>query len=183
MGKRAGPVLLFLLLFIWPPLMAFLLTWVGMATGCEVTGEAHCSVAGLDIGWAIEGLLNITWDFPLFGFFPVLWLVVVIVSLSVIHHRLRGCARPFLGILSIWFLPVAPSLLGYFYVARLAELGECQIGQQGVNDCWVFGVNMGDVFATATLVPWFAVAVVPASLVISLVYLMLTWLVQPRWSG
>lgn len=183
MGKRTASVLLFLLLFIWPPLMAFLLTWIGMATGCEVSGESRCSFVGLDIGWAIEGLLNLTWDFPLFGFFPVLWLVVVVVSLMLIHYQLRGCARPFWGVLSTWFLPVAPSLLGYFYVARLAELGDCQIQERGVNACLIFGVNMGDVFSTATLVPWFALAVVPVSLVISLVYWVFTWLLQPRRYG
>jgi hypothetical protein len=181
MGKRTGPVLLFLLLFIWPPLMAFLLTWVGIAMGCGM-GD-RCSVASLDVGWAIAGLLRITWHFPLFGFFPVLWLAVVLGSLILIHQRFRGCARPFLGVLSVWYLPIAPSLLGFFCVARMAELGGCQISDQGTNDCFVFGVNMGDVFLTATLVPWFALMIVPVSLVISFVYLVLTWLVRPRWSG
>ncbi len=180
MVKRIGPILLYLLLFIWPPLMAFLLTWVGITMGCAVTGSEVCTVSGLNIGWAIQGLLGFTWNFPLFGFFPVLWLVTVAVSLVLIHQRLQGCLRPFLGVLSIWYLPIIPSLLGVSCIARLAELGGCQISERGTNDCLVFGVNMGDVFSTATLVPWFSLVVLPVSLILSLLYWVLTWLIRPR---
>lgn len=176
--RRTGPVFLLLLIFVWPPLMAFLLIWVGLATNCAV--DSRCTVAGLDIGGAIATLLDLTWQFPLFGFFPVMWLVVVFVSLIFIHRRFQGCTRPLMGVLSVWYLPIAPSLLGLFCVERLALLGGCEIRDRGANDCLVFGTNMGDVFSTATLIPWFALAVVPVSLVISLGYWILTGLLRPR---
>jgi hypothetical protein len=159
--------------FVVPILMAFLLVWVGIGLGCEVSGEAapSCMAAGIDLGVEIAHLLDLTWQFPLLLFFPFGWIVSVGLVLTVIHRQLRGCLRLALALVSIGYVPLAPTVLGFLFVSRLSALGNCTINASGRSVCYVFGVDMGDQFAQAMVVPWLGLTVLPVGIVIALLYL------------
>ena len=182
MRQRKNYRLLAMLLagIIVPILTAFLLVWVGIASGCELAGEAapRCVVAGVDLGWAIARLLDLTWQLPLQFFFPFFWILAVVGILVLIHQQLRGRLRLTLALLSIGYVPLTPSVLGTLFVIRLAALGNCTINESGTSICHVFGVNMGDQFSQAMVLPWLGVVVVPIVLVMVAGYLGVWMLVR-----
>ena len=100
--------------------------------------------------------------------------------LTLIHRQLRGCLRLALALLSIGYVPLAPSLLGVLFVARLAALGDCTINEGGTSICFVFGVDMGNQFSQAMVLPWLGLMVMPMGLAIALAYMGLLMLGRPR---
>lgn len=183
MKHRTHPasILLILFIFIWPILMVFLLTLIGSTIGCQLAGPdaGPCWVGGMNLGNTIHSLMTIAWQFPLLAWFPFFWILAALGLLILIHHEIRGWLRPLLGLLSIWFLPIAPSWLASLYVARMAPLSNCTIGIQS-SPCWLFGVDMTTAFATVTLIPWLVLIVLPVSAALSISYVLLLWLVRPR---
>ena len=177
MGKSLTYALIFVLLIsvILPCLMAFLCVWVGLYSGCELAGETadQCTLIGLDLGWAIAQLIELTWNFPLLGQFPFLWVVSVLGILILIHQHFRGCLRVFLGLGSIWYVSLAPSALGILFVGRLASLAGCTIHEKGLDSCLIFGVEMSRSFSTMALLPWLTIVVVLFCGTTSLAYLAL----------
>ncbi len=177
MGKSLSYPLLIVLLIspVLPSLMAFLLVWVGLYSGCELAGQtaAQCTVMGLDTGWAIAQLVEMTWNFPLLGQFPFLWVLSVLGVLILIHTNFQGLLRLLLGLGSIWYISIAPSVLGILFVVRLTSLAGCRIHEKGLDSCLIFGVEMSHSFSTITLLPWLTTVIVLFCGATSITYLAL----------
>lgn len=182
MGKSLTLPLLILLLvsFVLPGLTAFLLVWVGLDAGCQLAGEAagQCKAMGVDLGGAIAQLVEITWHYPLLGQFPLLWLVSVLGVLILIHRHFWGGLRLFLGLSSIWYVSIAPSVLGILFVVRLASIAGCRIQERGLDSCFIFGVEMSESFSTVSLLPWLTSVVLLVCGVSSIAYLVLLKCIQ-----
>ncbi|MDY7023158.1 MAG: hypothetical protein SWJ54_17720 [Cyanobacteriota bacterium] len=168
--------------FILPITVAAFLLLVAQLSGCNFVGEqaSQCLALGLNLGDIIEKLIHFTWQFPLmfpqnFTVIPAYFATTIIVIL--IHLTLRGRSSIFWSLFCIWYIPIAPSLLGIILVSILANIGNCQVNAAGPNPCSILGVDMGEAFAGAAVIPWLILVCVGINVFISFAYMILYSLV------
>lgn len=168
--------------FILPVTLAAFLILVAQLKGCTFAGEqaSQCLALGLNLGGLIEKLIHFTWQFPLmfpqnFTVLPAYIATTIIVILT--HVTLRGRSSIFLSLFCIWYIPIAPSLLGIILVEILAKIGNCQVNAAGFNPCSILGVEMGEAFAGAAVIPWLILVCVGINVFISFAYMILYSLV------
>ncbi|WP_413162800.1 hypothetical protein ACL6C3_27005 [Capilliphycus salinus ALCB114379] len=183
MNNKWSKMSLFLIInsFILPIITASFLVLFAQSQGCVLVGEesSQCLAFGLNLGMIIEKLIQITWHFPLMmspqGIVPAFIAIAIIVIF--IHLTLRGRQQFFLSLFCIWFIPIVPSVLGILLVNYLANQGNCVLNEGNANPCMVLGVDMGEAFSGASVVPWLILLLVPICLFISLFYMIIYALV------
>ncbi|MEL7035630.1 MAG: hypothetical protein AAFO04_08455 [Cyanobacteria bacterium J06592_8] len=168
--------------FIFPISIAAFLCLIAQLNGCTFEGEqaSQCLALGLNIGSIIEKLIHFTWQLPLmfpqnFTVLPAYIAITIIVIW--IHLTLRGRSSVFWSLFCIWYIPIAPSLLGIILVSFLANIGNCQVNAAGPNPCSILGVEMGEAFAGAAVIPWLILVCVGINVFISFAYMILYSLV------
>ncbi len=183
MNNKLSKISLFILInsFILPIITASFLVLFSQTQGCVLVGEqsSQCLVFGLNIGILIEKFIQLTWHFPLMmspqGILPAFIAITVIVIL--IHLTLRGRQQFFWSLFCIWYIPIIPSVLGIILVRFLADQGNCVLNEGNANSCLILGVNMGEAFYGASVVPWLILLLIPICLFISLFYMIIYALV------
>ncbi len=176
MNKKWSKIILFLCIasFIFPIIAAIFLMIVSQILGCDLAGEesSQCLALGVNIGGLIQQFIKITWQFPLMmspqGIFPTFVAIGIIITL--IHLMFRGTKQLILSLFCIWYIPISPSVLGIILVSFLARQGNCLLNEGNANPCYILGVNMGDAFYGASVVPWLILLLVPICLFISILY-------------
>jgi hypothetical protein len=179
MNNKWSKISLFFLIasFILPVLTASFLVGLSQTLGCALVGEqsSQCLVLGLNLGILIQQLIRLTWHFPLMmspqGIVPAFIAIAIIVIL--IHLIFRGRQQFFWSLFCIWYIPISPSVLGMILVSFLARQGNCLLNEGNANPCYILGVNMGEAFYGASVVPWLILILLPICLFISLFYMII----------
>lgn len=164
--------------FIFPITIAASLVLIAQVQGCTFGGEqaSLCWVWGLNLGRIIDQLIQFTWQFPLmfpqsFTVVPAYMATAVIVIF--IHLTLRGRQSIFWSLFCIWYIPIFPSILGIILVNILANLGNCRVSAASPNSCLILGVNMGEAFAGAAVIPWLILVCAGINVLISFAYMLI----------
>ncbi|WP_155834648.1 hypothetical protein [Leptolyngbya sp. PCC 6406] len=131
-----------------------------------------CRVAGINIGHSISLLVGWTFTFTsliIFGI-PLLGMAVLVGLLVLIYKSFRGWYRVLIGFFSVWHLGFCPPITGILFVAYFASRAQCALNEGGVGACYLFGLDVGDSFHLAAIVPWLMIILLPMCALASLVY-------------
>ena len=144
-------------LLVGPSLLVWCVRAAALEAGCA-PGPGLCR--GMMLGGGLRDTLSLAW---IIGMEPLAGLAIALTA-AIAALCLR---RPLLAALSLLVLPIAAVALPTLAVIESVHRG-CQIDEDGVGDCQLWGAKMGMSFHSAALAPAGLYDIVPYSFALAL---------------
>jgi hypothetical protein len=125
-------------LLVGPALLVWFVRVTALAAGCA-PGPGLCR--GMSLGGGLRDTLDLAW---MIGADASLGLIIALVA-AIAALCVR---RPLMAALSVLIFPLVAVLLPAFAVG-LSTYADCQINEDGIGDCALWGAKMGMSFHTA----------------------------------
>lgn len=148
-----------------PSALIALAALFGSLAGCDAEAASLCRIGAVDLGQVIRISVEAAWDMPVFVGLPML-IATVLVHRSTEDLGQRffwGALMPVACLFAVLAAPVA--------AVHFADHDSCRITEAGRGLCRIYGVELGDNYATSAMVPWLLIPAVPAAVVYALGYL------------
>jgi hypothetical protein len=159
-----------LCILLGPSLFVWIVRGVGFAAQCA-PGPDLCH--GMTLGAGLRDTLSMAWAVGTNTFFLII--VAMIATIACFFAR-----RPLLGAICLLLLPIA-ALVVPMLAVFVSKYDGCQISQDGIGDCTLWGAKMGMSFHTAANVPDIVFGFVPYSFALALMLGLLGWFfARPR---
>ena len=159
-------------LLIGPSLLAWAVRAIAAAAQCA-PGPGLCR--GFALGAAFRDALELAWAVG--STTPLLLSVAMAAAIAAMFMR-----RPLLGATAMLLLPLAALLLPMGAVYSAVYQG-CSIGDTGIDDCLLWGAQMGASVHDAANVSWVIYGFAPFSFAASLVLGIFGWFVARKRPG
>lgn len=157
-------------LLLGPSLLVWIVRGIGYGANCA-PGPDLCQ--GMMLGGGLRDTLGLAWSVSTNTLF--------LIAVSLIATLAAFCARrPMVGTLSLLLLPVLALALPMLAV-RSAMFDGCQVNNDGIGTCMLWGAQMGMSFHTAATVIDILVAITPYSFALSVMLGLIGWFfARPR---
>lgn len=144
-------------LLFGPSLLVWIVRGTALAAGCG-PGPALCR--GMELGGGLRDTLALSWVIGANTFLGI------VIALAAAVAAL-WCRRPLMAALSLLVLPIAAVALPTLAVLVSTYSG-CQVNEDGIGDCTLWGANMGMSFHQAAVASTSLYDTVPYSFALSL---------------
>lgn len=157
-----------------PIIFATLLVGIGNLLGCQMAGSSTqmCYLAGLNIGQTIIMFVDLTLWAVAFGiiYLPQVSIGLLAGLLILLHFCCSKKSLMSLRLGSIWYVSMAPAIASFVFVLFVGNAAQCRLDAGGTSDCYLFGVNTGDTFYVAGMMPLVIFLLVPLCSILTAIY-------------
>ena len=153
-----------LAVLLGPSVLVWLIRGVGFAAQCA-PGPDPCR--GMALGGGLRDALSLAWGVGTDMLLTIALTTVAAVACFADRRRVSAT-------LSLIFLPILPALLPTLAVF-VSKFDGCEINQDGIGTCVLWGARMGKSFHTAATVPDMIYGVVPYTFALALMIGVLGW--------